>query len=96
MIDPPAWASLSGSQWQQRIREAEVIRNRWAFPHPDDEDDEEAKSWLAGIDPSAYVGARHHTVRGSCSRDGQIETARSASTTASRAGTASRTFGTLP
>lgn len=53
---------MSGSEWQQRVREAHAISKTWAFPDPSDEDDAQAQEWLASIDPTAYVGARHHTV----------------------------------
>jgi hypothetical protein len=32
------------------------------MPEPSEDDDVQAQAWLAGIDPAAYVGARHHTV----------------------------------
>lgn len=62
MEQPPPWPSLDGPQWQQRVREAHAIGERWAVPDPTDEDDNQAQGWLTSIDPTAYVGSRHHTV----------------------------------
>jgi hypothetical protein len=53
---------MTGPEWQRRVRAAEVIRDQWAFQDATEEDEEQARAWLAGIDPTAYVGARHHTV----------------------------------
>lgn len=53
---------MSGQQWQLRVRDAQLVNDRWAFPESSEEDDEQAQAWLASIDPTAYVGARHHTV----------------------------------
>lgn len=61
MEEPGAWPSMDGDQWQRRIRAAEAVRERWAFPESD-ENDEQARRWLESVDPSAYVGSRHHTV----------------------------------
>ena len=62
MERPAPWPSLDGPQWQQRVREAHAIGERWAVPDPTDEDDDQAQGWLTSIDPTAYVGSRHHTV----------------------------------
>ena len=53
---------MDGAQWQQRVREAHAIGERWAFPEPSEEDEEQAHDWLTSIDQTAYVGSRHHTV----------------------------------
>lgn len=53
---------MSGPEWQRRVRAAELTRERWASQDPTDEVEAQAQTWLAGIDPTAYVGARHHTV----------------------------------
>lgn len=62
MVDHPTWPSLTGAQWQQRIREAAAIGERWAFPESDAESEAQAQTWLASVNATAYVGARHHTV----------------------------------
>jgi hypothetical protein len=58
----PTWASMGGPEWQHRIREADIVGQRWAVPDPTVADDEQAQAWLASIDLTAYVGSRHHTV----------------------------------
>jgi hypothetical protein len=62
MEQPTPWPSPDGTQWQQRVREADAIGEKWAVPDPTDEDDDHAQAWLATIDSTAYVGSRHHTV----------------------------------
>jgi hypothetical protein len=62
MTKRPAWPPMDGPAWQRRIDDAAFVRERWALPPGEVEDDEQAKRWLASIDPTAYVGSRHHTV----------------------------------
>lgn len=62
MTQSAAWQPMDGATWRQRIREAELVGERWALPDGSLEDDEQAQRWLSSIDPTAYVGARHHTV----------------------------------
>lgn len=62
MTDPPSWPSMSGPEWRRRVRAAEVTRDRWTFQDSTEEDEKQAQTWLGGIDPTAYVSARHHTV----------------------------------
>lgn len=61
MIEP-AWPPMDGAAWRRRIRDAGLVGERWALPEGTAEDDEQAQRWLASIDPTAYVGSRHHTV----------------------------------
>lgn len=62
MTEPAAWPPMDGATWQQRIRDADIVGERWALPEGTAADDEQAQRWLASIDPTAYVGSRHHTV----------------------------------
>lgn len=62
MTEEPWWPELSGPEWQQRVRSADFVGRQWAVPRPGLEADAQAQAWMSGIDPSAYVGSRHHTV----------------------------------
>lgn len=62
MTEPEAWPPMDGAAWQRRIRDADLVGQRWAPPEGTEADDEQAQRWLASIDPCAYVGSRHHTV----------------------------------
>lgn len=62
MTEQPTWPEPSDVEWQERIRAAESVGRQWAVPPAGPEVDAEAQAWLSSIDPSAYVGARHHTV----------------------------------
>jgi len=53
---------MDGAAWQRRIHDAALVVERWGLPEGTAEDDEQAQRWLASIDPTAYVGSRHHTV----------------------------------
>lgn len=39
-----------------------MLRERWSSEDLSNQGDERAQTWLADVDPTAYVGARHHTV----------------------------------
>lgn len=62
MTEPAAWPPMDVAAWERRIRDADLVGQRWALPDGTEADDEQAQRWLASIDPSAYVGSRHHTV----------------------------------
>lgn len=62
MSEPPPWPPMDGPTWQQRARLADLVGKRWAAAGDAAAGDEQAQRWLASIDPSAYVGSRHHTV----------------------------------
>jgi hypothetical protein len=62
MTEPAAWPPMDGAAWQRRIRDADLVGERWALREGTAGDDEQAQRWLASIDPTAYVGSRHHTV----------------------------------
>lgn len=53
---------MDAREWQRRVRDAELIGQRWSLSGAGPGEDEQAQRWLATIDSSAYVGARHHTV----------------------------------
>lgn len=62
MDQPQPWPSMDGAQWQQRVRDAHAIGERWTFPEPTAEEEAAYQRTIADIDPTAYVGSRHHTV----------------------------------
>lgn len=62
MTETAAWPPMDGAEWQRRILDADLVGERWALPEGTAEDDKQAQRWLASIDPTAYVGSRHHTV----------------------------------
>src|SRR4051794_28854877 len=62
MTEQPTWPEPNGPEWQQRVRAADFIGRQWAVPPPGLEADAQAQAWMSGVDPTAYVGSRHHTV----------------------------------
>jgi len=53
---------MDGEQWQKRARDAYALGERYAYPEPTAEMEAEYQSLFEGIDQTAYVGSRHHTV----------------------------------
>lgn len=54
--------SGSAPDWQRRVVKATAVQEQWASQSWTREEEEKAHAWLAGLDRTAYVGARHHTV----------------------------------
>lgn len=58
------WPEMDGRQWAERMDLADKVAARFAASTTGSEHDEElaAQAYLASLDPTAYVGSRHHTV----------------------------------
>ena len=91
MTEPAAWPPIDVAAWQRRIRDADIVGQRWALPEGTAEEDEQAERWLASINP-APTWARATTLSpGSSWNGGPTEGSRSASTAVSRSDKTSRT-----
>jgi hypothetical protein len=62
MTEPTGWPLMDGADWQRRVQKVELIGMRWRTGARTPDDDDWAQRWLASIDPTAYIGSRHHTV----------------------------------